>query len=554
MPALLRAERIAAICALPGRRLRRHEGAAGAGRPRPRVPQAGGAAARLRPRRRRSSSSRSRGCSRTSSHPSTTVHGVLVDVYGMGVLLLGDSGIGKSECALDLIQRGHRLVADDVVEIRKYPNGSLVGRAAEMIRYHMELRGIGIINIKHLFGVSAVRASKSIELVIELERWDPTKRTTGSGSTARPTRSSSGRGRFCRLPVASGRNIALLIEIAARNELLKTQGYDAAKEFALKVDEQIAQEHARLAATQLSRRGRSARGPSASSPGKPRHRDGALRIGQELRQQVSRGHRLLLRRQPAARARRAAALPGDRALASASSWTSAIREFAHSFPEILARLRQSVPGTRLLFLDASEESLIRRFSETRRPHPLSENKSLLQSLRSERQMLQEVRSVADVVVDTSEMTVHELRSFIQKNFAANADEARMVVSATSFGYKFGVPHDVDLLFDVRFLANPHFVPELKGKTGIGPRRRRVHRKGRGHGSVPGEADPVRRLPVAALRAGAQELSLDRNRLHRREAPLGLHRGATLRASQRTRLSGSRLAPRRDPSVTRPVRR
>jgi HPr kinase/phosphorylase len=91
--------------------------------------------------------------------PSASVHGVLVDVYGMGVLLLGDSGIGKSECALDLIQRGHRLVADDVVEIRKYPNGALVGRAAEMIRYHMELRGIGIINIKNLFGVSAVRTS-----------------------------------------------------------------------------------------------------------------------------------------------------------------------------------------------------------------------------------------------------------------------------------------------------------------------------------------------------------------------------------------------------------
>ncbi|HEY6049882.1 MAG TPA: RNase adapter RapZ, partial [Thermoanaerobaculia bacterium] len=134
----------------------------------------------------------------------------------------------------------------------------------------------------------------------------------------------------------------------------------------------------------------------------------------------------------------------------------------------LARLRQRVPGTRLLFLDASEESLIRRFSETRRPHPLSGSRSLLQSLRSERQMLEEVRSVADVVVDTSEMTVHELRSFIQKTFAANPDEARMVISATSFGYKFGVPHDVDLLFDVRFLANPHFIPELKGKTGSDP--------------------------------------------------------------------------------------
>jgi HPr kinase/phosphorylase len=172
--------------------------------------------------------------------PSTSIHGVLVDVYGMGVLLLGDSGIGKSECALDLIQRGHRLVADDVVEIRKYPNGSLVGRAAEMIRYHMELRGIGIINIKHLFGVSAVRASKSIELVIELERWDPTKRYDRLGLDGE-TYSILERPRpFLRLPVASGRNIALLIEIAARNELLKSQGYDAAKEFALKVDEQIA--------------------------------------------------------------------------------------------------------------------------------------------------------------------------------------------------------------------------------------------------------------------------------------------------------------------------
>ena len=172
--------------------------------------------------------------------PFTTMHGVLVDVYGMGVLLLGDSGIGKSECALDLIQRGHRLVADDVVEIRKYPNGSLVGRAAEMIRYHMELRGIGIINIKHLFGVSAVRASKSIELVIELERWDPAKKYDRLGLDGE-TYSILDRARpFLRLPVASGRNIALLIEIAARNELLKSQGYDAAKEFALKVDEQIA--------------------------------------------------------------------------------------------------------------------------------------------------------------------------------------------------------------------------------------------------------------------------------------------------------------------------
>ena len=143
-------------------------------------------------------------------------------------------------------------------------------------------------------------------------------------------------------------------------------------------------------------------------------------------------------------------------------------DFAARFPEILSRLRAKVPGTRLLFLDASEEVLIRRFSETRRPHPLSGDRSLLQSLRSERAMLEEVRAVADVVVDTSEMTVHELRSFIQKTFVGDPSRARMAASVTSFGYKFGVPHDVDLLFDVRFLANPHFVPELKPKTGLDP--------------------------------------------------------------------------------------
>ena len=143
-------------------------------------------------------------------------------------------------------------------------------------------------------------------------------------------------------------------------------------------------------------------------------------------------------------------------------------DFAARFPGILARVRRRVPGTRLLFLDASEESLIRRFSETRRPHPLAGPSSLLEALRRERAMLEDVRAVADVVVDTSAMTVHELRSFMQKTFIGDPEGAGMVISATSFGYKFGIPHDVDLLFDVRFLANPHFVPELRSKTGHDP--------------------------------------------------------------------------------------
>jgi RNase adapter protein RapZ len=143
-------------------------------------------------------------------------------------------------------------------------------------------------------------------------------------------------------------------------------------------------------------------------------------------------------------------------------------DFASGFPPILARVRERVPGARLLFLDASEESLIRRFSETRRPHPLSVDRPLLTALRNERELLEDVRALADVVVDTSAMTVHELRSFMQKTFVGEKAGARMVVSATSFGYKFGVPHDVDLIFDVRFLANPHFVPELKPKIGTDP--------------------------------------------------------------------------------------
>lgn len=172
--------------------------------------------------------------------PQQTVHGVLVDVHGMGVLLTGESGIGKSECALDLITRGHRLVADDAVQISRFPSGRLVGRASNLIRYHMELRGIGIINIKHLFGVSAVRASQDVELVISLERWKPGEQYDRLGLSQETYEILGEKRPLMRLPVASGRNLAILIEIAARNELLKSQGYDAAREFTERVDAEIA--------------------------------------------------------------------------------------------------------------------------------------------------------------------------------------------------------------------------------------------------------------------------------------------------------------------------
>jgi RNase adapter protein RapZ len=139
--------------------------------------------------------------------------------------------------------------------------------------------------------------------------------------------------------------------------------------------------------------------------------------------------------------------------------------FAERFPEMFRQIKERFPSSRLVFLDASEESLIRRFSETRRPHPLAGDRALLEALRHERRQLENVRAMADLVIDTSALTVHELRSAILKTFKTGEDSGSMVVSITSFGFKFGVPHDVDLLFDVRFLANPHFVPELKPKTG-----------------------------------------------------------------------------------------
>ena len=143
-------------------------------------------------------------------------------------------------------------------------------------------------------------------------------------------------------------------------------------------------------------------------------------------------------------------------------------DFARRFPGIYSRIKERVPGAQLVFLDASEDALIRRFSETRRPHPLGEGHSLLEALREEREMLNDVRAMADLVVDTSTLTVHDLRSLFSRTFKAAEGAGALVVSLTSFGFKFGAPYDVDLLFDVRFLANPHFVPELRGKTGEDP--------------------------------------------------------------------------------------
>ena len=159
----------------------------------------------------------------------TIVHGVLMDVLGLGVLLVGESGIGKSECALDLIVRGHRLVADDTVEIRRRQESILIGTCPELTRHHMELRGLGVINVKELFGIASTRSSKRVELVVQLERWDPAREYERLGLDDEPYEILGLRIPVLRMPVAPGRNIAILVEVAARNQLLRARGHHAAR-------------------------------------------------------------------------------------------------------------------------------------------------------------------------------------------------------------------------------------------------------------------------------------------------------------------------------------
>ena len=167
--------------------------------------------------------------------PRITRHGVLVEVYGEGILILGDSGIGKSELAIELVKRGHRLVADDAVELRKVSNRQIMGTAPENIRHFIELRGIGIINVARVYGVGAVKLSESLDLVVQLEAWDPTKNYQRTGleneyydilGVSIPSTS---------IPVSPGRNLAVVLETAAINNRQKKMGYNAARELLIRL-------------------------------------------------------------------------------------------------------------------------------------------------------------------------------------------------------------------------------------------------------------------------------------------------------------------------------
>ena len=167
---------------------------------------------------------------------SETVHGVLVDVYGVGMLLTGKSGIGKSEVALELISHGHRLVSDDVLHLQQVRPGVVVGHSPDLTRHHMEIRGLGIINIRDLFGSAAVRERKRVEQIIELLEWDPSEAYDRLGLDTQYLTLAGVPVAHARLPVRPGRSMRLVIEVAARNRLLQAQGTHSARAFADRLD------------------------------------------------------------------------------------------------------------------------------------------------------------------------------------------------------------------------------------------------------------------------------------------------------------------------------
>ena len=171
--------------------------------------------------------------------PCISVHGVLVDVYGEGLLITGESGIGKSEAALELIKRGHRLVTDDVVEIRKVSEETLIGTAPDITKHFIELRGIGIIDVKMLFGVSSVKETQSIDLVIHLEEWDKDKEYDRLGLQEEYTEYLGNKVICHNIPIRTGRNLAVICESAAVNHRQKKMGYNAAQELYARVQNSL---------------------------------------------------------------------------------------------------------------------------------------------------------------------------------------------------------------------------------------------------------------------------------------------------------------------------
>ena len=171
--------------------------------------------------------------------PCTTVHGVLVDIYGIGVLITGESGIGKSETAIELIKRGHRLVADDAVEIKEAAENVLIGTAPEIIRHFLEVRGLGVIDVRTIFGAGSIRDNIKIEMVVELVEWENYKEGDRLGLEEETIKILNSHIPKKTIPIRPGRNIAVILEVAAMDFRLKALGYNSALEFSRRLFEKI---------------------------------------------------------------------------------------------------------------------------------------------------------------------------------------------------------------------------------------------------------------------------------------------------------------------------
>ncbi len=174
--------------------------------------------------------------------PSVTVHGTLVDVYGVGLLYTGKSGIGKSEVALDLVERGHRLVADDVVRITRAASDVIMGTGAELLGHHMEIRGVGIIDVEQLFGIRAIRLQKRIEVEVNLVLWSETEEYERLGVEEKRTTVLGVEIPFVRVPISPGKNITVISEVIAMNHMMKVYGKDSAREFSQKLSQRLARQ------------------------------------------------------------------------------------------------------------------------------------------------------------------------------------------------------------------------------------------------------------------------------------------------------------------------
>ncbi len=428
--------------------------------------------------------------------PRSRIHGVLVDVYEVGVLLLGKSGIGKSECALDLVMRGHRLVADDVIECDYRPPGMVFGQPAPLLRYHIEVRGLGILNIKDLYGVTAIRERKRIDLVVQLDLWQGDGAFDRIGMDDRHREILGVPIREVCLPVRPGRNMSSIIEIAARNDLLRQAGRNPAREFVQRIEAGLMPSDAPVAPR---------RSPSGAFRRPSGERELGTTAGGAREATMTEGRTLVVVVTGLSGAGKSTALhaledlgffcvdnlPTSVVLPTLAACESGgvarvalgidvrVRSFLDHATEVMDAVSAG-PGRELavLFLDAADEALLRRFSSTRRPHPLSTSfepgsegaaNAVLDGIGIERERLASLRARATLVIDTTGLDVHALRRRIVGEFGPGAGELpRMRTRFVSFGFKYGTPVDADVVLDVRFLKNPHFVPSLREFPGTAP--------------------------------------------------------------------------------------